>query len=65
MNKNEASFCAPKDFGGWHITIDEEEVLCGAYSVEGHHISGAVGNIEYDPERDCEECRKEFEKLFE
>lgn len=53
-------FCAPNDFGGWHITTDGNETLCGI-EVEGHHLSGTVGD-EYDNTRDCPECREMFER---
>lgn len=57
----EARFCAPIDFGDWHITVDGEETLCGEYSVESHHTSGTVGN-DYDNVRDCPECRRIHER---
>lgn len=61
VKMEEAKFCAPMDFGDWHITVDGEETLCGKYSVESHHISGSVGN-DYDNTRDCPKCRQIYER---
>ena len=52
----DAWYCAPTDFGLWHITTDENETLCGL-PVQSHHLSGNVGYGGYDPERDCAQCR--------
>lgn len=56
----QARYCAPIDFGDWHITIDGEETLCGRHSVEQHHISGTLDD--YDNVRDCPECRQKYEQ---
>lgn len=61
----EARYCAPRDFGGWHITIDGETTLCGEHSVEGHHTSGTVSasDPDYDPKRDCPKCALAWEHV--
>jgi len=51
---HKARFCAPIDFGLWHLTTDGETTLCGEYDVEGHHISGKF-NVN-KPRRDCTKC---------
>lgn len=47
-------YCAPIDFGDWHLTTDGETTLCGAHTVEGHHISGSFDL--FAPHRDCTKC---------
>lgn len=47
-------FCAPIDFGAWHLTVDGETTLCNSYSVESHHISGEFDL--FDPRTDCTKC---------
>lgn len=53
---DEPRYCAPVDFGDWHITVDGETTLCKAYTVAGHHISGRVAGSHHDPARDCCRC---------
>lgn len=51
-------FCAPVDFGGWHLTVDGETTLCGNHKVKGHHLSGEfkINN----PNKDCPECYRVY-----
>lgn len=52
---SDAWYCAPTDFGRWHITTDADVTLCGV-PIKSHHLSGNVDE-EYDPEKDCARCR--------
>lgn len=54
---DEPRYCAPIDFGAWHITVDGKTTACGQYSVEQHHISGTLD--EYQPDTDCRACAVE------
>lgn len=58
----EVRFCAPIDFGLWHLTADRETTLCGAYTVKGHHISGKFRL--FKPHRDCTKCYRIYRTRY-
>lgn len=60
--EREVKFCAPVDFGVWHLTVDEEMTLCEAYEVGSHHISGTFDV--FKPQSDCTECYRIYRTVY-